>query len=150
MAEKRVLVVDDVSIIRAYVKSALKDEPLQVVEASTAQLALDNHAAVPADLILCDVNMPVMNGEEFLRRLRQTDKTTPVVMLTAEGDKGIVGNLIRLGIQGYLLKPFKPALLVDRVRELLGPTAGAAPAASRSAAVEDGPDPAQAGAGEPG
>ncbi|MCB1888766.1 MAG: response regulator [Rhodocyclaceae bacterium] len=121
MSEKRVLIIDDVSIIRAYVKAALKDEPVQVVEASTAQLGLDSHSALPADLIICDVNMPQMGGEAFLARLREDDTDTPVIMLTAEGDKGVVGNLVKLGIQGYLLKPFKPALLADRVRELIGP-----------------------------
>ncbi len=142
MPEKRVLIVDDVSIIRAYVKAALRDEPVQVVEASTAQLGLDSHAAQPVDLIICDVNMPQMNGEAFLARLREEDKDTPVIMLTAEGDKSVVGNLVRLGINGYLLKPFKPALLADRVRELIGPApraAGAPATPVESKPADDAP-----------
>ncbi len=137
MPQKRVLIVDDVSIIRAYVKAALKDEPLQVVEAGSAQLGLDTHAAAPVDLIVCDVNMPGMNGEAFLARLREAGDQTPVIMLTAEGDKEVVGKLIRLGIQGYLLKPFKPALLAERVRELLSvapPSAGEPPPAAQEPA----------------
>jgi len=134
MPQKRVLIVDDVSIIRAYVKAALKDEPLQVIEAGSGQLGLDAHAGAPADLIVCDVNMPGMDGEAFLARLREAGDQTPVIMLTAEGDKQVVGKLIRLGIQGYLLKPFKPALLAERVRELL---AAAQPSAEQPPPAAD-------------
>ncbi|MCB1954715.1 MAG: response regulator [Rhodocyclaceae bacterium] len=154
MSDKRVLVIDDVSIIRAYVKAALKDEPVVVAEASTAQLGLDSHSAMPADLIICDVNMPQMNGEAFLRRLREEDKEVPVIMLTAEGDKGVVGNLVKLGIQGYLLKPFKPALLAARVNELIGPRADPPQKAAEGAgampgAAVDGADGPGANLAEP-
>ena len=119
MVQKRVLIIDDVAIIRAYVKAALKDDTLDVVEAASGQQALDALAIAPVDLILCDVNMPGMNGHDFVVRLRKQGNRTPLIMLTAEGDRDIIGKLIQLGIQGYILKPFKPAVLLARVREQL-------------------------------
>ncbi|MCB1927197.1 MAG: response regulator [Rhodocyclaceae bacterium] len=127
MQQKRVLIIDDVAIIRAYVKAALKDETLLVVEAGSGQQALDTLAIAPVDLILCDVNMPGMNGHDFVVRLRKQGNRTPLIMLTAEGDRDIIGKLIQLGIQGYILKPFKPAVLLARVVEqLFGPDARSA------------------------
>ena len=123
------LVIDDVAVIRGFVKTALKELKIQVVEASGGKQGLEMHDTVPADIIICDINMPGVNGEEFLRTLREKGDQTPVIMLTAEGDKSVVGNLLKLGIQGYVLKPFKPAVLADRVQELLAGTAPKTPAA---------------------
>lgn len=119
MADKRVLIVDDLSVIRGFVKAALRDLKVIVHEASEGSQALDLQDSFAADVIICDISMPGMNGEEFLTRLRDRGDTTPVIMLTADGDKEVVSRLLKLGIQGYLLKPFKPAVLCDRVTEAL-------------------------------
>lgn len=119
MADKRVLIVDDLSVIRGFVKAALRDLKVIVHEASEGSQALDLQDTFPADVIICDISMPGMNGEEFLTRLRDRGDTTPVIMLTADGDKAVVSRLLQKGIQGYLLKPFKPAVLCDRVSEAL-------------------------------
>ncbi|MCB1914418.1 MAG: response regulator [Rhodocyclaceae bacterium] len=123
IVQKRILIIDDVSSIRAFVKAVLKEEPLQLSEAGGGQQALEQLAVATVDLILCDVNMHGMDGPEFVARLRQTGDRTPVIMLTAEGDRDVIGKLIELGIQGYILKPFKPAVLLARVREVLCPAA---------------------------
>ena len=132
MASKRILVVDDVSVIRGFVKAALRDLDVVVVEASEGAQALEMHDAQPADVIICDINMPGVNGEGVLRALREKGDATPVIMLTAEGDKAVVANLLKLGIQGYLLKPFKPGVLSDRVQELLSGTAPVATVAQQT------------------
>jgi len=119
MADKRVLIVDDLSVIRGFVKAALRDLSVIVHEASDGNQALDLQDSFPADVIICDISMPGMNGEEFLDRLRDRGDMTPVIMLTADGDKAVVSRLLQKGIQGYLLKPFKPAVLCDRVTEAL-------------------------------
>lgn len=126
---KRLLVIDDVAVIRGFVKAALKELKVNVVEASGGKQGLEMHDTLPADIILCDINMPGINGEAFLRTLREKGDQTPVIMLTAEGDKAVVGNLLKLGIQGYVLKPFKPAILAERVQELLTGSAPTPPAA---------------------
>ena len=156
-SSKRVLVIDDVSVIRGFVKAALRDLDVVVIEASEGAQALELHDNLPADVIICDINMPGLNGEGVLRALREKGDVTPVLMLTAEGDKAVVGNLLKLGIQGYLLKPFKPGVLSDRVQELLSGTAPPAPPApapdaddamTRTEEIGSGAQSAPAGAPE--
>ena len=67
------------------------------------------------DLILCDINMPVMDGLEFVRQLQTLDnsKSTPVVMITTEGSETHVVQALSYGARGYIRKPFTP----DQVRE---------------------------------
>lgn len=141
MPPKRVLVIDDVSVIRGFVKGALKHLDLRVGEASGAEQALAMLESMPADVIICDLNMPGMGGEAFVRALRERGDTTPIIMLTVEGDRKVIAKLLQAGIQGYLLKPFKPAVLAERVLELLDGTAPpirpiSTPAASDEAAAD--------------
>lgn len=145
MASKRILVIDDVSVIRGFVKAALRDLDVDVAEASEGAQALEMHNALPADLIICDINMPGVNGEGVLRALRENGDATPVIILSAEGDKAVVGNLLKLGIQGYLLKPFKPGVLNDRVQELFSGNAPVAPAPAQ----DEGDATAAASPGKP-
>ena len=70
-----------------------------------------------------------MNGEEFVNALRQDDKTTPVIMLTAERDREKLMALIDMGINGYILKPFKPADLLKALSQVAAKAGARAPAA---------------------
>ncbi len=152
MATKRLLVIDDVSVIRGFVKGAVKHLDIRVGEASGAEQALAMLESMPADVIICDLNMPGMNGEAFVKALRERGDTTPIIMLTVEGDRKVIAKLLQAGIQGYLLKPFKPAVLAERVQELLDGTAPPvrpyeAPAEVAEALAEDSDDtPAEAAA----
>lgn len=123
MPSKRVLVIDDVSVVRGFVKGALKHLDLRLGEASGAEQALAMLESMPADVIICDLNMPGMGGEAFVHALRERGDQTPIIMLTVEGDRKVIAKLLQAGIQGYLLKPFKPAVLAERVLELLDGTA---------------------------
>lgn len=120
MTRKNVLVIDDVSVIRSFVKAALRSLPIDFREASDGTKGLEMHNGSRADLIICDMNMPAMNGEAFLRALRESGDLTPLILLTAESDMGVLGRLIKLGINGYVRKPFKPAALTTQVTSLLG------------------------------
>ena len=147
------MVVDDLSVIRGFVKAALRDLKVAIQEASDGHQALELQGTLPADVIVCDISMPGMNGEQFLTRLRERGDNTPVIMLTADGDKNVVARLLKLGIQGYLLKPFKPAVLSQRVKEALLDRIPPPPPADEPA--ENLPDPdgnavAQAQAADPG
>ncbi|MBT0963885.1 response regulator transcription factor [Denitromonas iodatirespirans] len=148
MPTSRVLVIDDVSVIRGFVKGALKHLDVRVGEASRADLALDMLKSMPADVIICDLNMPGMNGEAFVQALRDRGDDTPVIMLTVEADRAVVAKLLKLGVQGYLLKPFKPAILAARVQELIDGTAPIKPYEA-PADVEAEADAADAPPAEP-
>ncbi len=127
-----VLLVDDSQMVRRLVGQALRAEGFNVVEAADGLLALAQQAATPADIVLCDINMPNMNGIEFLQALRAPphNSTVPVVFLTTKGQLDLVGVAKGLDAKGWLLKPVKPALVVATVSAILAESASPTQAAS--------------------
>jgi two-component system, chemotaxis family, chemotaxis protein CheY len=111
----RVLIVDDSAVMRMIVERMLRQagvklaEVLQAANGEEGLAALERNAsAKPLDLILCDVQMPVMNGLDFLleKRHRNLAPGVPVVMITAAGADPHVLEAIDAGAQGYISKPF--------------------------------------------
>jgi phosphate regulon transcriptional regulator PhoB len=128
----RVLIVEDEPDIRELVVHHLKRDGYQVTAASSGEEALRQVQAAPPDLVLLDLMMPVMDGLEVCRRLRQDPATAmlPIVMLTAKGDEvdRVLG--LEIGADDYIVKPFSPKELLARVRAVLRrsrPAPGAAP-----------------------
>jgi two-component system chemotaxis response regulator CheY len=118
MEKIRALIVDDSSVMRKIVERSLRQagiELLQVMEAGNGAEALGILQEASVDLILCDINMPVMDGLEFVRQLQAMDaeKRAPVVMITTEGSESHVVQALSLGARGYIRKPFTP----DQVKE---------------------------------
>jgi two-component system chemotaxis response regulator CheY len=125
MNQKRVLIVDDSSVMRKIVERSLRQAGFslgEVLEANNGAEALDLVRANQLDLILSDVNMPTMDGLEFVRQLRTVDnaKGVPVVMITTEGSETRVLEAISCGARGYIRKPFSPDQVKDRIAPLLG------------------------------
>ena len=124
MAELRVLIVDDSTVMRKIVERALRQaglDPLVVHEAGSGSEGLDVLRAKKVDLILSDINMPSMDGLEFLRQLRAQDLATgvPVVMITTESSEEHVKQAILSGAQGYIRKPFTAEQVKERVLPLV-------------------------------
>src|SRR5215510_5064442 len=118
-AMKKILVIDDSPTVRQQVGLALSQAGFQVVEAVDGVDAIGKVDASIA-MLICDVNMPRMNGLEMLEKLR-TDarwKTLPVVMLTTEGQPGLIERAKKAGAKGWIIKPFKAELLVAAVQRL--------------------------------
>ena len=118
MKQVRVLIVDDSSVMRKIVERSLRQagiDLIQLVEASNGAEALGALQGSPVDLILCDINMPVMDGLEFVRQLQAVEsaKGVPVVMITTEGSETHVVQALSSGARGYIRKPFTP----DQVKE---------------------------------
>ena len=123
---KRVLVVEDEASIREMVALNLKMAGWEVVEAPSAERALElMHHGEECDAALLDIMLPKKNGIEVLKELR-TFSELPVIMLTAKGEieDRIIG--LELGADDYLIKPFSPRELVARVRALLRRAGGPA------------------------
>lgn len=123
MTITNVLVVDDSSTIRQQVGAALVPAGFGVVEAVDGEDALrklDSSAGVA--MILCDVNMPKMGGLEMLAEVKQRGRYAhvPVLMLTTEGQPELVARARSLGAKGWIVKPFKAALLAATVKKLTG------------------------------
>ena len=135
----KVLVVDDSMIVRKQVAQALDAAGFETCEATDGQDALDQLALTTFELVICDLNMPRMSGIEFLEALRACgDVGTPVVMLTTEVEPDLVSRARSLGARGWIVKPFRPELLVAAVHKLTaaavaGRTSSADPAARRTA-----------------
>lgn len=122
----KIMVVDDSFMVRQQVRSALSRAGFEIMEAQDGEEALEKLAGSPClDLIMLDVNMPAMNGIELLRRLRGDGRSAriPVIMLTTEGHPQLMQEAKRLGAKGWIIKPFKPELLVAAVTKLARPLA---------------------------
>lgn len=121
----RALIVDDSSVMRKIVERALRQAGLELdplLEAANGVEALDLLKAEKVDLVLSDINMPSMDGLEFLRRLRAEGLAAgvPVVMITTESSEEHVRQAIQAGAQGYIRKPFTAEQVKERVLPLVG------------------------------
>jgi two-component system chemotaxis response regulator CheY len=124
MGEIRTLIVDDSSVMRKIIERSLRQAGLEemiVVEAGNGNEGLEVLRSRKVDLILSDINMPLMDGLEFLRRLRGESlaPNVPVVMITTESSEEHVKEAILSGAQGYIRKPFTPDQVKERVLPLL-------------------------------
>ena len=125
MSDIVALIVDDSSVMRKIVERALRQAGIslgEVLEASNGVEALTLLGHKHVDLILSDINMPNMDGLEFLRQLRAQKLATnvPVVMITTESSEEHVRDAIAAGAQGYIRKPFTPDQVKDRILPLFG------------------------------
>jgi two-component system chemotaxis response regulator CheY len=124
MASIRALIVDDSSVMRKIVERCLRQagvELSQVLEASNGAEALALVNSNQFDLILSDINMPVMDGLEFVRNMQTIEKSkdTPIVMITTEGGEKHVVEALSLGAKGYIRKPFTPEQVKEHVLPVL-------------------------------
>ena len=114
-----VLLVDDERAILDGLAPFLERSGLRVSTAGDGQQALDVHAATPADILVCDVLMPRLDGRSLVRRLRAGGDWTPVVLLTQVGESYERSAALEEGADDYLNKPFDPQELLARVRAVL-------------------------------
>lgn len=119
--KKRILAVDDVAFLLSRISDVL-GKRYDMVMANSGARALKYLEAHKPDLILLDIRMPDMDGFEVLKKIRamQDRADIPIIMLTALEDEQYVVNGIELGIRDYVLKPFTPANLLERVQRVLG------------------------------
>ncbi len=116
----KILLIDDSKPMRDIQKQVLAQMGLtDVHEACDGKEAWDVVATVKPDLILMDLNVPVMDGLAFVKAFRKANRTTPVIMVTNESSKARVLEAIQAGVNNYVVKPFAPETLTRRVRETL-------------------------------
>jgi DNA-binding NarL/FixJ family response regulator len=120
-APTRILLVDDQPLFRGAIASLINGEPdLMVVgEAENGLEGVEKAATLRPDLVVMDVEMPVMNGVEATRRIREQQPSTKVVVLTVSDADEHVFEAIRIGAHGYLLKDLRPEQLFDMIRSVL-------------------------------
>jgi two-component system chemotaxis response regulator CheY len=125
MDKIRALIVDDSSVMRKIVERSLRQAGVEiekVLEASNGAEALAALRDNTVDLILCDINMPVMDGLEFVREAAKLEsaKGVPIVMITTEGSESHVVEALTAGARGYIRKPFTPEQVREHVLPVLG------------------------------
>jgi len=122
----KVLLIDDSKTMRNIQKSVLSQlGHTDVEEACDGQDALSKVGAFQPDLLLVDWNMPNMDGLTFVKKFRALDKTTPIIMVTTESERSRVVEAIKAGVNNYLVKPFTPDVLSQRIDETLQKSAAA-------------------------
>ncbi len=119
MAKKAILVADDEASHRMMLKAHLKEEGLEVIEASNGQEAIDLVSRHFYDLILMDIRMPVMDGMEALTRIKKISPAVPVIMMTAYGSINSAVEALKSGADDYLTKPLDMDELLLKVKKSL-------------------------------
>jgi two-component system, chemotaxis family, chemotaxis protein CheY len=116
-----VLVVDDAATMRRIVKGLLRELGIKNIrEAENGSTALDELRKKKADLVVSDWNMPIMNGLDLLRAIRQDNdlKSTPVLMVTAEAKKENIIEALQAGVSNYIVKPFNAKTLEEKLSKI--------------------------------
>lgn len=116
---RKILIVDDDNVTRTILKTVLESE-YEVMEATNGQAALE--FAAKADLIICDFHMPVMDGMEFAKTIKEQEivkKFIPFIMLTVENDPKEKEKSKALGVTAWVTKPFAPNIIIAKVKQIL-------------------------------
>jgi two-component system chemotaxis response regulator CheY len=120
-----IMIVDDSPVMRAFIRKVVGLTGLDVgeyYEAGDGQDALTLLRERWVDLVLTDINMPHMNGEELVRRMDADElfRTIPVIVVSTDSSNSRIQQMLTLGARGYMSKPFLPESLRDEVEKVLG------------------------------
>lgn len=123
----RVMLIDDSKTMRNIQKTMLTQMGVESMEeAQDGQDALSKLGAFRPDLVLCDWNMPNMDGLEFVKAARGRGFAAPIIMVTTESEKTKVVTAIRAGVNNYVVKPFTQEVLAARIEETMAKVKAAA------------------------
>jgi two-component system chemotaxis response regulator CheY len=120
---KKVLVVDDSALIHQMYKMVLMRYRCQIIDALNGQDGLDKLEQNPdVSLMLVDINMPLMNGLEFIQKVKAAGKydTIPIIIVSTEGKEEDTQRGLAIGAKGYVKKPFQPSDLHNLIGKLFG------------------------------
>lgn len=123
MLKKRILITEDEVETRQSLALALEwngYEPCTVENGSVAlQTIIQQQSIHPFDLLICDMQMPIMSGEELIEKLREMKIRIPILAITGYGAKDMVVRLMRIGCRDFIDKPFNPNDMIARVNQIL-------------------------------
>jgi two-component system, chemotaxis family, chemotaxis protein CheY len=119
---KKIIIVDDSRTARIQVKNTLSGAGFEIIEAVDGQDGLAKiETNADASLVLCDVNMPVLGGLDMLEAVPAAVRSSMIfLMLTTEAEPRLVQKAKDFGAKGWIVKPFKPELLLAAVKKLVG------------------------------
>jgi len=118
---KRILITDDTAFMRLLLQKILTENGYEVVgEADNGKESVRLFEKYRPDLVTMDITMPILNGVEALKRIRELDPNAQVLMVSAMGQKNMVMQALREGARGFLVKPFEKDKVLQAVAEVLG------------------------------
>lgn len=120
--QTRILVLDDMAMIRKMVVAALREMGFtDIHEAANGQEGWEilANSLFPFGLVISDLNMPLCNGVELLKKVRADERTSkiPFILLTGESDVSLVTEALKFGVSNYLVKPFSPEILKKKLEQ---------------------------------
>ena len=132
MGRKRVLIVDDIQLIRNILSSFVKAEHFEVIEAAGGAQALRILETEPVDLVFLDIMMPEVDGMIVLERIRKKKSASelPIVIASALDEKTDVEDALICGANDYIVKPFTRAIIKDKLDRFLAAAPGETPPAT--------------------
>jgi len=121
MVKKRILIVDDEPNLLMILSTRLNYVGFDVDTAENGEIAIEKSKKFLPHLILLDIMMPDMDGFSVLAKLKEEKKTRSIiiVMLTSKGDLPSIERALALGAVDYIVKPFSPVILVEKVKKVL-------------------------------
>ena len=119
--KKTVLIIEDSKTILEILNFSLTKEGFNVLSASNGEIALKYLDGTVINLIITDLYMPKLNGLEFVKKARAIDgyKKTPILLLTTETQQDIKIEAKKIGVTGWVIKPFVPEKLIKAIKQLL-------------------------------
>lgn len=120
MKMAKILVVDDASFMRMRMTKLLTDNGFEVDEAENGADAVSKYQNEKPDLVLMDITMPIMDGIEALKKIKEADANANVIMCSAIGQQAMVIEALKAGAKDFIVKPFQPDRIMESVKRVLG------------------------------
>lgn len=115
----RVMIVDDTEFMRMVIRDTLIKYGYEVVaEAADGEEAIQTYLQIKPDLVLMDITMPNMSGEEALKKLLFMDPKAKVLMCSSLGQQAVITESLKIGAMGFIVKPFEPDEMVAVMRKI--------------------------------
>ncbi len=118
----KALIIEDDATVRGYLKRIIQLKfSFNIAEAENGSEGLEALQKSKPDIIFLDISMPVMNGIEFLQKIKVEPEfsSIPILVITAHNDKDSIQKMIELGISDYILKPINPEITFNRIQSVL-------------------------------
>jgi len=116
----KVLVVDDAAFMRATIEKTLTKAGHEVIQAASVTDALEKYKEQKPDIVTMDITMPEMDGIQAVRVLKKIDSGVRVIMVSAMGQRSMVGEAIQAGAADFVVKPFQPERILASLARVMG------------------------------
>jgi two-component system chemotaxis response regulator CheY len=116
----KVMIVDDAAFMRMMLKNILQKGGHEVVaEAENGLDAVEKYATVKPDFVTMDITMPVMEGIEAVKKIKESDPDAKILMCSAMGQQGMIVQAVQAGAKDFIVKPFQEERVLDSVNKML-------------------------------